>query len=130
VYSNYALKGLDSKVGPEMRSTGEGIALASTVEKALKKVFHPTLKKMPKHEMKVVVKTTEDLEAIYKVAEQVQLSVKMADNNTVESLLKDKRTVAFYNPTNLKEDKLSRELATRNRIITFTQKESLEAFIT
>jgi len=129
VYSNYALKGLDSKLGPEMRSTGEGIALADTVEEALKKVFHPTLKKVPKQEMKIVVKTTEDVVDICKKAEQVHLSVEIADNKTVESLLADKGTVAFYNPTNLQEDKQSRELATRNRIITFTQKESLEAFI-
>ncbi len=129
VYSNYALKGLDSKLGPEMRSTGEGIALADTVEEALKKVFHPTLKKVPKQEMKIVVKTTEDVVDICKKAELVHLSVEMADNKTVESLLADKGTIAFYNPTNLQEDKQSRELATRNRIITFTQKESLEAFI-
>lgn len=129
VYSNYALKGLDSKLGPEMRSTGEGIALAATVEEALKKVFHPTLKKVPKQEMKIVVKTTEHVQEICKQAEEVQLLVEIADNNTVESLLADKGTIAFYNPTNLKEDKHSRELATRNRIITFTQKESLEAFI-
>ncbi|MBQ6446393.1 MULTISPECIES: carbamoyl phosphate synthase large subunit [Niallia] len=129
VYSNYALKGLDSKLGPEMRSTGEGIALADTVEEALKKVFHPTLKKVSKQEMKIVVKTTEDVVDICKKAELVHLSVEMADNKTVESLLADKGTIAFYNPTNLQEDKQSRELATRNRIITFTQKESLEAFI-
>ena len=129
VYSNYALKGLDSKLGPEMRSTGEGIALAETVEDALRKVFHPTLKKMPKQEMKIVLKTTEDLADLYEKADQVQLSVEIADSQTVESLLADKSTVAFYNPTNLQEDRQSRELATRNRIITFTQKESLEAFI-
>lgn len=129
VYSNYALKGLDSKLGPEMRSTGEGIALAETVEDALKKVFHPTLKKLPKQEMKIVLKTTEDIADLCKIAEQVQLSVEIADNQTVETLLADKRTVAFYNPTNLQEDRKSRELATRNRIITFTEKESLEAFI-
>ncbi|MGV3240912.1 hypothetical protein ACEF17_12575, partial [Streptococcus hyovaginalis] len=66
---------------------------------------------------------------LYEKADQVQLSVEIADSQTVESLLADKSTVAFYNPTNLQEDRQSRELATRNRIITFTQKESLEAFI-
>ena len=29
VFSNYALSGLDSKVSAEMRSTGEGIAIAA-----------------------------------------------------------------------------------------------------
>ena len=40
VFSTFALSGLDSKVGPEMKSTGEGIAVASSMPEALSKVFH------------------------------------------------------------------------------------------
>lgn len=40
VFSTFALSGLDSKVGPEMKSTGEGIAIGETVNEALTKVFH------------------------------------------------------------------------------------------
>ena len=40
VFSTFALSGLDSKVGPEMKSTGEGIAIAATTSEALAKVFH------------------------------------------------------------------------------------------
>ena len=40
VFSTFALSGLDSKVGPEMKSTGEGIAIAGTMSEALAKVFH------------------------------------------------------------------------------------------
>ena len=32
VFSNYALNGLDSKLSAEMRSTGEGIAIAESFE--------------------------------------------------------------------------------------------------
>ena len=44
VFSNYALSGLDSKVSAEMRSTGEGIAIAANLNEALQKAFHVTLK--------------------------------------------------------------------------------------
>ena len=44
VFSNYALKGLDSKLSPEMRSTGEGISIAESFEEALRKAFHVALK--------------------------------------------------------------------------------------
>ncbi len=125
VYSNYALKGLDSKVGPEMRSTGEGIALANTLEEGLKKVFHPTLKKV---EYKQIVIKSDNFDiSLKQKAEAAGLVVKTAEE--ASALLAEEQTVAFYNPLNGEEDKLLRETATRNRIITFTQQESLEAFI-
>ncbi|KAB7667543.1 carbamoyl phosphate synthase large subunit [Bacillus sp. B1-b2] len=129
VYSNYALKGLDSKVGPEMRSTGEGIALAMSTEEALKKVFHPTLKVMKQQDMKIVIKTMEDVEELKAAAKDVNILVEIASEENIKSLLSDKQTVAFYNNTDKETDKLYREMATINRIITFTQKESVEAFI-
>lgn len=129
VYSNYALKGLDSKVGPEMRSTGEGIALAMSTEEALKKVFHPTLKVMKQQDMKIVIKTMEDVEELKAAAKDVNILVEIATEENIKSLLSDKQTVAFYNNTDKETDKLYREMATINRIITFTQKESVEAFI-
>ena len=130
VYSNYALKGLDSKVGPEMRSTGEGIALAMTKEEALKKVFHPSFKKVNLEQIQLVVKTLDDVQDIEVLASQVNLLIKVANEDNIETLLKDKQTVAFFSHTETVKDKYYRELATRNRILTFTQKESVEAFIT
>ena len=43
----------------------------------------------------------------------------------VESILKDSDTIAYYNPGGMKNDKHLRAIATRNRVITFTEKESL-----
>jgi len=125
VYSNYALKGLDSKLGPEMRSTGEGIALASSMEEALKKVFHSSLKKVEKKQ--IVIKADKDATAICDKAKMQGLVVKAGTDT--QSLLAEPETIAFYNQTSLESDQTLRELATRNRIITFTQKESAEAFI-
>lgn len=126
VYSNYALKGLDSKLGPEMRSTGEGIALGSTMEEALKKVFHPTLKKVTNKQ--IVIKADQELTLLKKKAEAAGLTV-IEVKEEAEKYLTQKETVAFYNETKDEKDQHLREMATLNRIITFTQAESTEAFI-
>lgn len=39
VFSSYAMTELDHKLGPNMKSTGEGMCLGNTVEEALQKVF-------------------------------------------------------------------------------------------
>lgn len=39
VFSNFALKGLDIKTGPQMMSTGEGISIGASIEEALNKYF-------------------------------------------------------------------------------------------
>ncbi|SFK41744.1 carbamoyl-phosphate synthase large subunit [Halobacillus dabanensis] len=39
VFSSYAMTEIDHKLGPNMKSTGEGMCVAETVEKALRKVF-------------------------------------------------------------------------------------------
>ena len=44
-------------------------------------------------------------------------------------LLKDSNTIAYYNPGGLKDDKQLRSIATKNRVITFSEKESLYAFL-
>ena len=41
VFSSFALNGLDPKTGPEMKSTGEGIAIGAERAEALAKVFPP-----------------------------------------------------------------------------------------
>lgn len=115
VFSNFALKGLDSKVSAEMRSTGEGICLGETVEEALRKVFHAAIKPSGK----IVLK------------EEVELNFPDGQYPIVvskdETLLTDE-TIAYYNPSLLPEDKKMREIATKKRIMTFTEKESLLAF--
>lgn len=125
VFSNYALKGLDSKLSPEMRSTGEGISIASSLEEALRKAFHVALKK--KGGNTIVVSTFDELEHINGLA--TQLGVKLILSENVEALLRNEDTVAYYNPNGNDEDKRLRSVATLNRVITFTEKETLEAFI-
>ncbi|WP_449622001.1 carbamoyl phosphate synthase large subunit [Robertmurraya sp. Marseille-Q9965] len=115
VFSNFALKGLDSKVSAEMRSTGEGICLGETVEEALRKVFHSAIKPSGK----IVLKEKVELDFL---DEQYPIVV-----SKDETLLTDE-TITYFNPSLLPVDKKLREIATKKRILTFTEKESLQAF--
>ncbi|WP_338472149.1 carbamoyl phosphate synthase large subunit [Niallia sp. XMNu-256] len=125
VFSNYALSGLDSKVSAEMRSTGEGISIADNLNEALNKAFHVSLKN--KQGNVILVSTMEDLEPLKELAAQSGSKLVLIGNE--ETYLKDSQTIAYYNPGGHEEDKALRAVATKNRVITFTEKESLQAFL-
>ena len=125
VFSNYALKGLDSKLSPEMRSTGEGISIASSLAEALRKAFHVGLKE--KKGNTVVVSTLDGLETLKDQA--VQAGITFVSAEDAETELKNSDTIAYFNPGDELEDKRLRSIAAGNRVITFTQKESLAAFL-
>ncbi|MED3572403.1 carbamoyl phosphate synthase large subunit [Cytobacillus praedii] len=121
VFSNYALKGLDAKVGPEMKSTGEGIALASTYEEALKKAFYNgRLKKEETMQIAILDHSIDSKLDSLALAARVELVL-------TEELTKE--TVALYSPNDSKKNKKLREEATKNRILTFTELETLVAFL-
>jgi len=125
VFSNYALKGLDSKLSPEMRSTGEGISIAESYEEALRKAFHVSLNK--KHGNSIVVSTLDGLENSIELAARSGVKLILAGDAEIE--LKESNTIAYFNPERKVEDKRLRSVATTNRVITFTEKESLDAFL-
>lgn len=124
VFSNYALKGLDSKVSAEMRSTGEGICLGESLEEAIRKAFHSSLKALSQART-IVVKDDSDKE-IFEDALTIDGYQIIQSND--ESLLNED-AMAYYNPYSDKDDRNLREFATKRRIITFTERESLLAFI-
>lgn len=115
VFSNYALKGLDSKVSAEMRSTGEGICLGATVNEALRKSFHHVIKPTGT----IIVKENIEIEL-----NEEQYSFSFFDDKNLFT----ESTVAYYNPDNDERDILLRETATKKRIINFTEIESLRAY--
>ncbi|KOP81717.1 carbamoyl phosphate synthase large subunit [Bacillus sp. FJAT-21945] len=121
VFSNYALKGLDAKVGPEMKSTGEGIALASTYEEALKKAFYNgQLKKADTMQIAILDHTIDSKLGSLAVAAGVELVL-------TEEMTKE--TVALFSPNDSKKSKKLREEAIKKRILTFTEVETLQAFL-
>ncbi|WP_102271838.1 carbamoyl phosphate synthase large subunit [Cytobacillus massiliigabonensis] len=121
VFSNYALKGLDAKTGPEMKSTGEGIALASTYEEAVKKAFyHGRLKK--EERLQVVISNPSIDCKLDSIAKRAGV-----DFIFTEELTKD--TIALYSTNNTMKDIKLREKAVKNRVYTFTEEETLKAFL-
>lgn len=119
VFSNYALKGLDAKVGPEMKSTGEGIALAATLPQALKKVFQ-----LHGDKERSVLYSGELTDGIRTLAKESK--TKLLDAQGAEL---DETTVALYNPFTGEENQRMREWAVKNRLHTFSELESLEAYL-
>ncbi len=125
VFSNYALKGLDSKVGPEMKSTGEGISLANSYEKAVRKSFHSSLKNLVSR--KVVIAADMNLDEISPYLEKANAEAIFAEGN--DTVWNAQEALALYNPNQYEQDQKMRETATKNRVLTFTEKETLIAFI-
>ncbi|MGJ7919572.1 carbamoyl phosphate synthase large subunit [Neobacillus sp. LXY-4] len=127
VFSNYAMRGLDSKVGPEMKSTGEGISIAASVEEALAKWLHANVKKEI-NGGKLVCSMMDDISELQDLAKNANIEIVQTEK--LEEELADKNTVAFYDTQKQDADVLARQKATRNRIPTFTEKETMKAFLT
>ncbi|MBT2715527.1 carbamoyl phosphate synthase large subunit [Bacillus sp. ISL-57] len=124
VFSTFALSGLDSKVGPEMKSTGEGIAIGETVNEALTKVFHA---QKANHTTGVYqsesVQLSEDL--LVKIKE-AGLTLGNSDFN--EWLNEGNAAVVLAYGTT-EEDKQLRLLAAKYRLLAFTEEETFNAYL-
>ncbi|GLB58887.1 carbamoyl phosphate synthase large subunit [Cytobacillus sp. NCCP-133] len=124
VFSNYALKGLDSKVGPEMKSTGEGISLAPSYEEAIRKSFHSGLMNVAGNKVLIADKDL-NFEELSPFLEDADLEAIFWTENDWDI----QETFALYNPNQQEKDQKMREEATKNRILTFTEKETLLAML-
>jgi len=122
VFSNFALKGLDAKTGPQMISTGEGISIAKTAEEALFKSFHSLLGKERKKTVAFAQKN--DFAA-------VSMDMGAADISLVElGEVEDSREISvLYSPGDSERDVQMREWAIKNRKLVFTEEETLNAFL-
>lgn len=122
VFSNFALKGLDAKTGPQMISTGEGISIAKTAEEALFKSFHSLLGKELKKTVAFAQKS--DFAA-------VSMDMGAADISLVElGEVEDSREISvLYSPGDSERDVQMREWAIKNRKLVFTEEETLNAFL-
>ncbi|QED47218.1 carbamoyl phosphate synthase large subunit [Cytobacillus dafuensis] len=125
VFSNYALKGLDSKVGPEMKSTGEGISIASGFNEAMRKSFHTSINQ--KEITKVIIADGEEKHELSSLA--MQSGINPVHTKTMDQTVTENETIVLYNPNQSDEDIKMREIAVRNRFLTFTEKETFIAFL-
>lgn len=125
VFSTYKLMG-DPTVGPEMKSTGEGICIAETIDEALTKVFHSYLLTKPKAtEIYIDADVVpEDLQASI---EEVGLSLRHRDN--FSEWVKSEKALALVSLKNDNQAKRDKIEANQKRIQVFTQLETLYAFI-
>ena len=124
VFSTFALSGLDSKVGPEMKSTGEGIAIGETMVEALTKVFHA---QKAKHTTGVYQAESAQLsEGLLKLIHDVDLEITDSD---FDQWLKagNAAVVLAYGATD--EDKQLRLLAAKYRLLAFSEEETFKAYL-
>ena len=124
VFSTFALSGLDSKVGPEMKSTGEGIAIGETVNEALSKVFHA---QKAKHTTGVYqsesVQLSDDLLA------QIKEAGLILGKSDFDKWLNEGNAAVVLAYGTTEEDKKLRLLAAKYRLLAFTEEETFKAYL-
>ena len=126
VFSTFALNGLDSKLGPEMKSTGEGIAIGNTKEEALAKTFEFLGRNINQNGNEVYVSSRITLEQdLLECMDKVGLTV--TEEMNLEKFLKNKRGKVFL--SNSDDEKLDRMQAGKYRLLTFSNLDTFEAYV-
>ncbi|MFF5397685.1 carbamoyl phosphate synthase large subunit [Peribacillus butanolivorans] len=124
VFSTFALSGLDSKVGPEMKSTGEGIAIGKTMTEALTKVFHA---QKAKHTSGVYQSESVQLrEELLVLINEAGLTLTDSD---FDKWLNEGNAAVVLAYGTTEEDKKLRLLAAKYRLLAFTEEETFKAYL-
>ncbi|WP_285767591.1 carbamoyl phosphate synthase large subunit [Peribacillus sp. SI8-4] len=124
VFSTFALSGLDSKVGPEMKSTGEGIAVGKTVKEALAKVFHAQ-----KAQPATGVYQSQSVQLSEEIRTHIQEAGLTLCDSEFEKWLKDGNAAIVLAYGTTAEDKRLRLLAAKYRLLAFTEEETFKAYL-
>ncbi|MEC0297995.1 carbamoyl phosphate synthase large subunit [Peribacillus frigoritolerans] len=124
VFSTFALSGLDSKVGPEMKSTGEGIAIGETVNEALTKVFHAQ-----KANHTTGVYQSESVQLSEDLSVQIKEAGLTLGNSDFDEWLNEGNAAVVLAYGTTEEDKQLRLLAAKYRLLAFTEEETFKAYL-
>ncbi|MFJ7365068.1 carbamoyl phosphate synthase large subunit [Peribacillus frigoritolerans] len=124
VFSTFALSGLDSKVGPEMKSTGEGIAIGETVTEALTKVFHAQ-----KANHTTGVYQSESVQLSDHLLVQIKEAGLTLGNSDFDKWLNEGNAAVVLAYGTTEEDKKLRLLAAKYRLLAFTEEETFKAYL-
>jgi carbamoyl-phosphate synthase large subunit len=124
VFSTFALSGLDSKVGPEMKSTGEGIAIGETVNEALTKVFHAQ-----KANHTTGVYQSESVQLSEDLLVQIKEAGLTLGNSDFDKWLNEGNAAVVLAYGTTEEDKQLRLLAAKYRLLAFTEEETFKAYL-
>jgi carbamoyl-phosphate synthase large subunit len=120
VFSNFALRGLDIKTGPQMMSTGEGISVGATLGEALKKYYSSLSAKNAKN---IIVYTSAAPELIQEAG---SIGIEMVPFHGELSELDE--SAGVYSSGGTEQDIILRQWAIRRRKLVFSQEETLKAF--
>ncbi|MGE7594327.1 carbamoyl phosphate synthase large subunit [Peribacillus frigoritolerans] len=124
VFSTFALSGLDSKVGPEMKSTGEGIAIGETVNEALTKVFHAQ-----KANHTTGVYQSESVQLSEDLLVQIKEAGLTLGNSDFDEWLNEGNAAVVLAYGTTEKDKQLRLLAAKYRLLAFTEEETFKAYL-
>jgi carbamoyl-phosphate synthase large subunit len=125
VFSTYKLPGVDPLVGPEMKSTGEGISIAKTVQEAALKSFYPYLvKKKGAHE--IYVDAPEKAASLIEAAKRFGLTV--VTDEPFEQWLEKKEALAFVSFMRDDESVQRRKQALARHLLVCTEEETARLF--
>ncbi|WP_026693262.1 carbamoyl phosphate synthase large subunit [Peribacillus kribbensis] len=129
VFSNYALSGLDTKLGPEMKSTGEGISISSKREDALKKAF---LQKNQNFKIKNEVLLSSHVKLTNQEAARIRqngFKILLSRDIDMNTWLQEGRGAAVLAYGTAEEDQMLRKQAVKFRMPVFSQGETFMAFL-
>lgn len=125
VFSTHKLPGVDPVVGPEMKSTGEGISIAATKEEAAYKAFYPYLqKKANANEVYVIGNIDAELEAEM-TAKQLTI---VADVPFADWVKRD-TALAVIDLGKEEGEANKRMTALSRQLLVFTERETLKLFL-
>lgn len=126
VFSTYKLPGVDPLVGPEMKSTGEGISIAKTIEEAAYKAFYPYLvKKKEAHE--IYVDAPADAKSFIEQAQQQGVTI--VTDEPFEQWVAKKEALAFVSFMRDEQSAGRRKQALARHVLVLTEEETAKLFL-
>lgn len=125
VFSTHKLPGVDPLVGPEMKSTGEGISIAKTMKEAAAKAFYSYLsKKRGAREIYVNGEVSDELLEMLKEKQLIAVS-----DLPFSEWVKRKEALAFFDLQKDEKGAQQRMLALARQMMTFTERETFQLFL-
>ncbi|KIQ94366.1 Carbamoyl-phosphate synthase arginine-specific large chain [Anoxybacillus thermarum] len=126
VFSTYKLPGVDPLVGPEMKSTGEGISIAKTVQEAAYKAFYPYIVKK-KEAYEIYVDAPAEAKVLGEQAKQQGLTI--VTDEPFERWVEKKEALAFVSFMRDEQSAWRRKQALARHVLVLTEEETARLFV-
>jgi carbamoyl-phosphate synthase large subunit len=127
VFSTHKLKGLDPLVGPEMKSTGEGLSIGESLESAMQKVFHLIVKSKPTANEVYLDGHLDDIGEICNLIQGTNIQI--INNENFDQWVTREKALALLSFRKDEQGYRNRLKALVNKIQVFTEIETFNAFI-